>query len=383
MIQRPFRDHHLLCLLQAYENQQYPLDLFISQYFRANKALGSKDRGAIAETAYAMTRWQGLLDYLCEKPVTWEKRFAFFEKFKIEDYDTEESIPAHIRCSFPKHLYDLIVKSHGEEGHQLCRISNSPAPTTVRINPNKTTREAMLKRWQEVYSVSPCDRAEYGIIFHKKINFFSLPEFQEGLFEVQDEGSQLLSDLVKVQPGQLVMDYCAGSGGKSLAFAHRMKGTGQIFLHDVRSHALMEGRKRLRRAGIQNAQSAAADDPKLKRLKKKMDWVLVDAPCSGTGTMRRNPDMKWKFDENTLKRLVGQQRTIFEKALSFVNPKEGRIVYSTCSILQEENEEQLAHFLKTYNLSLEEDKFQTLPSNGGMDGFYGVVLKFNSVEAST
>jgi len=110
------------------------------------------------------------------------------------------------------------------------------------------------------------------------------------------------------------------------------------------------------------------------KLKKKMDWVLVDAPCSGTGTLRRNPDMKWKFESQMLTRLVGQQRMIFEKALSFSKPG-GYIVYATCSILKQENQQQLEHFLATYPVQLEGEPFQTLPTRGGMDGFFGVVLK--------
>jgi len=154
-----------------------------------------------------------------------------------------------------------------------------------------------------------------------------------------------------------------------------MQNKGQIFVHDVRIHALQDAKKRLRRAGIQNAQIFLAQDPKQKQLKKKMDWVLVDAPCSGTGTLRRNPDMKWKFNLEMVQRLSGQQRTIFEKALSFMKP-EGRIVYSTCSVLPQENEEQMHHFMKTYNLKIEGSIFQSFPSEGGMDGFFGVVLKF-------
>lgn len=375
MIKRPYREHHIITLLEAYEKQHLPLDLFISHYFRDNKALGPKDRGVIAEAIYGIIRWQSLIDYLCEAPATWEKRYELYSRVTLKSYHDKTDIPPHIRYSFPQCLYDLIVKSHGEKtASEICLCSNGPAPTTVRINPVKTTRDAMLARWKDIYSVSACKQSEYGIIFHKKISFFSLPEFQEGLFEVQDEGSQLLAQMIKPEPGQQVMDYCSGSGGKTLAFAHLMQGKGQIFLHDIRPFALMEARKRLRRAGIQNAQVLEAEDEaKLKKLKKKMDWVLVDAPCTGTGTLRRNPDMKWKFTEETLPRLAGQQRTIFEKALSFLKP-DGRIVYCTCSILREENEDQAAHFMKTYGLVMEGSPFQCVPTEGNMDGFYGVVL---------
>lgn len=370
----PYREHHLFSLLHGYDQQHLPLDLYISNYFRDHKALGSKDRGTIAELTYALVRWKGLLDYLCEPPATWEKRFDIYSKGNISSYQENQSIPQYIRLSFPKCLFDLLVNSHGEaKACELCLISNQPAPTTIRINVMKTTRQTLFDRWKGLYEISPTQHSTVGIVFHKKIHFFSLLEFKEGLFEIQDEGSQLISDLMQVEPGQLVLDFCAGSGGKTLAFAPRMQGKGQIFVHDIRPFALQEARKRLRRAGIQNAQTIVADDPKLKKLKKKMDWVLVDAPCTGTGTMRRNPDMKWQFTEETLQRLVGQQRTIFEKALSFLKPG-GSIVYATCSILKEENEDQIEHFMRTYKLKTVGVPFQSLPTKGGMDGFFGAVL---------
>ena len=188
---------------------------------------------------------------------------------------------------------------------------------------------------------------------------------------MQDEASQQVAALVQAKPGDHVLDYCSGSGGKALAFAPAMDGKGQIYLHDIRAHILQEAKRRLKRAGVQNAQVLTTD--KLKPLKKKCDWVLVDAPCTGTGTLRRNPDMKWRFTGEMLQRLIGEQRTIFEKALSYLKP-EGRIVYATCSILKEENSEQIAHFLKTYGLKLEDSPLQTLPEEGGMDGFFGAVL---------
>lgn len=373
MIRRPFREHHLLALLTQYEKQQLPLDLFISQYFRDHKALGSKDRGFIADTIYAMIRWQGLLDYLCQTEATWEKRFELFQSSNLSALQQDPSIPPHIRVSFPKSLFDQLIENYGEKAIEICLNCNQTAPTTVRVNPMKTTRDALIEKWKDKYSISECQYSPYGIRFHQKIHFFSTPEFLEGLFEVQDEGSQLLGLLVKAKPGQQVMDYCAGSGGKTLAFASQMEGKGQIYVHDIRPHVLTEARRRLRRAGIQNAQTVLADHPNLKRLKKHMDWVLVDAPCSGTGTLRRNPDMKWKYNEEMLQRLIGQQRYIFEKALSFLKPG-GHIIYSTCSILKQENEEQMNHFIKTYNLQVEET-FQTVPSEGNMDGFFAAVFK--------
>lgn len=371
----PFRLHHLFSLLESYDQQTLPLDLFISHYFRNHKALGSKDRGFIAETIYTLVRWKSLLDYLSDEPITWQKRFDIYENLNFEEALAREDIPQHVRASFPKPLFDLLVSNFGvQKAFELCLISNKPAPTTIRVNSLKITRDELFERWKTVYDISCSKVSPEGIVFHKKINFFNLDEFKAGLFEVQDEGSQLLAKLVQVQPGQLVLDYCSGSGGKTLAFAPGMKNSGQIYLHDIRPHALQEAKKRLRRAGIQNCQVLLPDSPNLAKLKKKMNWVLVDSPCTGTGTMRRNPDMKWRFDEGMLTRLQGQQRTIFEKALSFMHP-EGRIVYGTCSILKEENQVQLEHFMRTYQLVIEGEPLQTFPSDGGMDGFFGVVLK--------
>lgn len=371
----PFREHHLFTLLTDYDNQNLPLDLFINQYFRAHKSLGSKDRGFIAETTYALIRWQGLLDEISPKPISWENRYKIFLETNLDEIQQNESIPLHIRVSFPKSLFEILENDYGTvKATELCQISNHPAPTVVRANVLKITRDALLERWRETYEVSPTIFSPFGIQYHKKINFFELPEFKQGLFEVQDEGSQLLAQMVQAKPGELVLDYCAGSGGKTLAFAPFMQQKGQIYLHDIRSYALQEARRRLKRAGIQNAQILNPDSSHLEKLKKKMNWVLVDAPCTGTGTMRRNPDMKWKFEPDVLMRLKGQQRMIFEKALSFMHP-EGRIVYGTCSLLKKENQEQLAHFSKAYDLKIEGEIFQSYPTSGGMDGFFGVVLK--------
>lgn len=371
---RPFREYHILSILNSYDKQSLPLDLFIGDYFRTHKALGSKDRGYIAETSYAMSRWRGLLDFLCGEAPSWEKRLEIFLSPDFEAAKHKEDIPSHIRLSFPQFLYDMLVESHGlEKACEICRISNTPAPTTVRVNTLKTSRDELMQKLQIKYPVSPCLRSAHGIVFERRINFNELPEFREGLFDIQDEGSQLLSELVHAKPGELVMDYCAGAGGKALAFAPPMQNKGQIFLHDIRKHSLLDCKKRMRRAGIQNAQVVFEDEAKLKKLKKMMDWVLVDAPCTGTGTLRRNPDTKWRINADMITRLVGQQRMIFEKALSYLKPG-GHIVYATCSVLKEENSKQVEHFIKTYDLSLDGGVFESIPVFEGMDGFYGAVF---------
>lgn len=373
---RPFREHHLLQLLEGYDQSTLPIDAYISQYFRAHKSLGSHDRKYIAEMTYGMVRWKALLDTLIGSPKNWERRLKKYQKNDYQSAIDDAKIPLNIRLSFPKPLFELILSQYGEElAKEICFASNLPAPTTIRANTLKTTRdELMAKLIEKGFSVFPTEKAPNGITFEERVQFISLPEFQCGMFEMQDEGSQILGELIDAKPGQNVLDFCAGAGGKTLAFAPKMENKGQVFLHDVRSYALADAKKRLRRAGIQNAQFLDEESPHLKKLKKKMDWVLVDAPCSGTGTLRRNPDMKWKFTQEMLDRIVGQQRMIFEKALSFLKPG-GTIIYATCSLLSQENQDQADHFCKTYSLE-PVTSFVSIPQKKMMDGFYAIAFKF-------
>lgn len=371
MIKKTFREHHLFTILSEYENQLLPLDRFLKEYFRFHKAIGSKDRKVLCENIYSLVRWKGLLDYLCDQPISWETRYQKLVQIKPDHFFDDAQIPLHIRLSFPKELFSLIVESLGEEKARFfCRASNSTAPIAVRVNLLKTSRENLLKAWEN----ATCGSFHTAIILPKRVNFFTFPEFKMGHFEVQDEASQRLADLVAVKPGQLVLDFCAGSGGKSLAIAPKMQGKGQLFLHDIRKHALIEAKKRLKRAGIQNAQVLLPSSSQKKALYGKFDWVLVDAPCSGTGTLRRNPDMKWRFTSKTFQKTLEEQRLIFEQALRFVKPG-GYIVYMTCSVLQLENEEQTQYFKKTFSLNTISSAFSTLPlDTNDPDGFYGQVF---------
>jgi len=372
---KPFRTHHLLRILSSFEKESLPLDVFLRSYFRNNKAVGSKDRKEICDTLYGMIRWRGLLDTIGNKPSSWENRLHAFEGFSSDKWIKETSLPPHIRVSFPKEFYNLLSESLGEEkAFSFCLSSNTPAPTTVRANLLKISRSELLSLWEGKYKVKPCRHASTAICFEEKISFFGTEEFKAGYFEVQDEASQLVAEKVAIRPGQQFLDYCAGSGGKSLAIAPQMQGKGQLFLHDIRPFALLEAKKRLKRAGIQNAQTLAADSPYKQQLQGKIDWVLVDAPCSGSGTLRRNPDMKWKFEKSMVERLVQEQRGIFQEALSFVKPG-GYIVYATCSVFPQENEEQAAYFLSQFPLQVEGEPFHSFPAIGEMDGFFAIVFK--------
>lgn len=345
-----------------------PLDLTLSAYFRAHKSIGAHDRRTIGETLYQMVRWKSLIDYFCPSRRALDRLYCY-RKLSLENCQKDLSIPESIRWGTSSYLYQKFCQIFGPKAETICRILNTPAPTTIRANLLKTTPEALLDRWKEKFDLVRCTHAAAGLQLKKREPLFSLPEFKEGLFEVQDEGSQLIADLVALKPGDQALDYCAGSGGKTLSFAPAMQGKGQIYLFDNRPWILQEARKRLKRAGVQNAQ--------FKLPKTPVDWLLVDAPCSGTGTLRRNPDAKWKIDEAMVQRLVEEQRNIVKEALKYLK-NEGRLVYATCSLLPEENELQVEYFLKTYPLVLEKTLVLP-PEEGGMDGFFGAVLKKRSL----
>jgi 16S rRNA (cytosine(967)-C(5))-methyltransferase len=362
----PFCDHHISAFLESYTKSHKPLDLALSEYLRTHKSIGAHDRRTIAETLYGMVRWKSLIDYFCHTDHQGD-RLSCYRNLSLDERRKDNSIPEPIRLGVNDFLYNRLYATYGhEKTRKICHTLNSPAPTTIRVNLLKTTREALLETLAQKFTLTPCAKSPTGIQFQKREPLFILPEFKAGFFEVQDEGSQLVAALVDVKPGEHVLDYCSGSGGKTLAFAPAMKGKGQIYLNDNRPWILIEARKRLNRAGIQNVQFVLP--------KKKMDWVLADVPCSGTGTLRRNPDAKWKIDAPMIERLVQLQREIVKDALEHLKP-DGKFVYATCSILPEENQAQVEYFLKTHQLELVGEPLSLLPEEGGMDGFFAAVLK--------
>jgi 16S rRNA (cytosine967-C5)-methyltransferase len=352
-----FREHHLRELLGKIRSESTHLDVLLRHYFRNNKALGSKDRAWVSETLYHYIRWKNLYDTLKLDP--------------IAPLPATTDLSLALKLGTPQKLIDILTAAYGaEKTAEICQINQTRAPITLRANLLKISRDDLLQKLQPQLELVPTDHSPWGINCGSKVNFAALSEFQEGLFEVQDEASQLGAALVHPLSKQQILDYCAGAGGKSLAVAPLMRRSGQLYLHDIRPQALLEAKKRLRRGGIQNAQF------NLPPKKKSMDWVMVDVPCSGTGTYRRNPDLKWKFEAIDLPCLIQEQRNIFDQALHYLHPH-GTIVYMTCSILPEENEQQTDFFQKKYSLQVVE-KFQTLPLLKGMDGFFAVSLRKTS-----
>ncbi|CAE7704959.1 SRR [Symbiodinium pilosum] len=205
---------------------------------------------------------------------------------------------------------------------ELCEILNEPAMTFLRVNTARISRDKVFTFLSSrSVPVEKTQNSQMGLLLTSKQNLLEVPEYKLGYFEIQDESSQIISAQVDAKPGDMVLDYCAGSGGKALCIAPPMLNRGQVYLHDVRDTKLFESKRRFRKANIQNYTLLPPSHPQLHKLRGKMDWVLVDAPCSQTGALRRNPDMKWTYSDDRLWKWVALQREIFEAALKYVKDK--------------------------------------------------------------
>ncbi|HEY4255563.1 MAG TPA: RsmB/NOP family class I SAM-dependent RNA methyltransferase [Chlamydiales bacterium] len=369
---RPFVDTHILAFLKTWENSSKPLDLSLSDYFRSHRALGANDRREMGETIYTLVRWKGLFEHLDPSGL---KSLFLLRKHSVADWLEKETVPEHVRYGLTSFLFEQFTKAYGpEKARELGSLLNTQAPIALRVNSRKISRDDFLAKLP--FPGRPSTETPDGVLLAKREALFALPEFKEGLFEVQDIGSQIVANKVAAQPKERVLDYCSGSGGKTLAIAAHMGGTGELYLHDIRTHSLSEAKKRLRRAGVQNAQVLENGHPTLKKLFGKMDWVLVDVPCTGTGTLRRNPDQKEKINAQMLEELVVKQKAIVAEATRYLKPT-GRLVYATCSILPEENQAQVEFFLSKLPLALE-SQLSLLP-NAEHDGFFvAVFTKMNN-----
>ena len=284
-----------------------------------------------------------------------------------------------LEFSFPVWLVESWLKRFGEkECLALLSSLQERPPLAVRANTLKITRDKLVEAFKSVdWKVSPAVKASSGIIFEERLNVFDSPEFRGGFFEVQDEGSQLVCEKIAPLPGETVWDVCAGGGGKSLSLAALMQGKGRVIATDIRPKKLEELKKRARRAGATNifaADMARLDD--LKEMKRKVDKIVVDAPCSGTGTLRRNPDAKWKLEPSQFLKLHEEQVAIIEKALPYLKPG-GRLFYITCSMEPEENEKVFEEILQKHPAlspwpvgGVKRGYFQLFPHLEGTDGFF-------------
>jgi 16S rRNA (cytosine967-C5)-methyltransferase len=358
-----------------------PADLTLSRWFRANPRVGMRDRGEIAEAVYdvlrhlrryrqvaeggrgAATRRLAVLGLAATmrqevlRPALEGEESAWLTRVLAID---PKSMPLAVRQSVPDWLEEALRDE--PEPERLFAALNRSAPLDIRVNPMKADRDQMIAELMAGApdaDVAPTPYSPYGIRLQGRPALNRWVRFEDGSIEVQDEGSQLLTMLVAPRRGEMVIDFCAGAGGKTLLLGAMMRSTGRLYALDVSENRLSRFKPRLARSGLSNVFPvviANENDARVKRLSRKAHRVLVDAPCSGTGTLRRNADLKWRQNPDSVQELVALQHSILASAARCVAPG-GRLVYGTCSLLREENEAQAETFLA------ENPDFELLPAD--------------------
>ena len=370
-------------------------DKVIEKTLKANKKWGSKDRGFVAESFYDIIRWKRKLEFYMGEEIqrtnlynliatyllTKEYEIPEFDEFsgidfqKIEERFSEKIDNPAIEQSVPDWLYQLIEKDYGKETPEILTALNQQAEVYLRANTLKTTSENVIKSLAlEGIEAVAFPGHENAIQIKQRKNLFRTSAFQDGWFEVQDISSQLVSKALDPKPGTRVFDVCAGAGGKTLHLAALMQNKGQLIALDIHEWKLKELKRRARRAGAHNVETRPIVAKTIKRLKDSADSLLIDAPCSGLGVLKRNPDAKWKLDQDFIDRITKEQAEILQNHSKILR-KGGKMVYATCSILPEENEKQVEKFLANnpeFSLISEQT---LLPHITGSDGFYISVME--------
>lgn len=419
-----------LDLMHEVDSVARPADAIVSEWFRARRFIADADRDQIIGLLYVMLRhharlgwWlagQGLEDLPRNRMLAWlalgegstaeeigrlfsggkfapsrltAQERALVEKLQGRAID-HAAMPDEVRFECPAWALDGLRRRFPDTFGEEMAAMLTPAPLDLRVNPVKSTREAMLGALRDLgLRPQPSRMAPHGIRLDRRLSFASLPMLKKGEIEIQDEGSQLVAMLVDARPGDRVVDFCAGAGGKTLAIAAQMANKGYVVACDVMEGRLKRGAERFRRAGLHNIETrllSSESDKWVKRHKLGFDRVLVDAPCSGTGTWRRNPDARWRpEDEGGIDHLLALQSRILASAARLVKPG-GRFVYATCSLLTDENEEQVTAFLTAHPAfrvvplaevapqirdSAHPDYLSLTPARHDTDGFFAAVLQ--------
>ncbi len=406
---------HAEAAMTALLTFEHPADGALSYYFRQHRELGHADRGFVAEACYATLRRLRSLSARCPDDQPRKLLLAAMYCLRgwnqkqlapiLKDGDAEwlavakaadtAAWPAAVRCDLPDWLYERLAARFPGDIEALATALNRPAPLDLRVNPLKTSREAVLRQLASDHIAAAASPwSPLGIRLEEKPALSKYPLFVDGSIEVQDEGSQLLGYLVAPKRGEMVADFCAGAGGKTLLLGALMRSTGRLYAFDVAEKRLANLKPRLARSGLSNVHPVrieSENDQKVKRLAGKLDRVLVDAPCSGLGTLRRNPDLKWRQSPESVAELTAKQAAILASASRLVKPG-GRLVYATCSLLAEENEAIVGDFLAAHadfrllpageilqrqgiELAVDGDMLRLLPQVHGSDGFFAAVME--------
>jgi 16S rRNA (cytosine967-C5)-methyltransferase len=339
---------------------QHPADGVVSDFFRQNRTLGTRERHTLAETTYAVLRRRLLYQHLAQSGkgemerrlvvLAWQGNEGFLRAALSE---TEQqwlvqvsavdraALPEKLRHNLPEWLAQQLQADHGSEFWPLVDAMNTSAGLDLRVNTFKAKRDDAQAAFNaDDIEAVPTPYSPLGLRIAGKPALHKLDVFMRGDVEVQDEGSQLLALMTGAKRSEMVADFCAGAGGKTLALGAEMRNTGRLYAFDTSGHRLAALKPRLARSGLSNVypvQIAHERDERIKRLAGKLDRVLVDAPCSGLGTLRRNPDLKWRQTPQSVEELRVKQAAILASAARLVKPG-GRLVYATCSLLDAENE---------------------------------------------
>lgn len=370
-------------------------DKVIEKTLKANKKWGSKDRAFVAESFYDIIRWKRKLAHYMGEAISSDNIYSLiatylvykgydlppFEEFKGFDIKKvlarmKEPIdnPA-IEQSVPDWLYEKLKADYGEDTEAILAALNEQADVYLRVNRLKTSSRKLIQSLlDDGVHAEKVDGLPDALRIKVRKNLFRTKAFQEGWFEVQDLSSQQVAEALAPKAGMRVLDVCAGAGGKTLHLASLMENKGQIIALDIHEWKLKELKRRARRAGAHNIETRAIVAKTIKRLRNGADALLIDAPCTGLGVLRRNPDAKWKLDPSFIERITTEQRNILSEYSKVLRPG-GRMVYATCSILSEENEKQVAHFLAEHDEFSLISEQTLLPNQSGNDGFYIAVLE--------
>lgn len=367
-------------------------DKVIERYFKNHKKWGSRDRKFFAESVYEVVRWYRLLAYIGNTEndfwtilgVHWLRQGSTLPD--MEEFDhlderillRENSVPSvAIEQSIPDWMYERGLKEIGPDWDKIVAALNKPADVFLRANALKTNREGLIAalKQEDIFADPVSADLPLAVRLRERKNVHATKAFRDGLFEVQDAASQMVVPLLDIQPGQRVVDACAGGGGKSLHMSSLMKNKGKIISMDIHEWKLKELKDRARRNGVDVIETRLIDSNKvIKRMEKTADRVLLDVPCSGMGVLRRNPDAKWKLGNEEIERLKLTQSEILA-TYSQMTKVGGKLVYATCSLLPSENEQQVQKFLADHGDSWTlEKEIHVRPDREGFDGFYGALL---------
>jgi 16S rRNA (cytosine967-C5)-methyltransferase len=339
---------------------EHPADAVVSRYFRDNRGLGPRERATLAETVYTVLRKKLLFDHLAPSGSgPKERRMAILGFHGPRDFlksalseqeknwldqcdaiDPGDLLERH-RHNLPEWLVQPLKDQLGAEFWPLVESLNQPAPLDLRVNTLNDKRADVQQELKLAgLACQPTPYSHWGLRLEGKPALSKVDAFARGAVEVQDEGSQLLALLLDAKRGEMVVDFCAGAGGKTLAIGATMRNTGRLYAFDTSAHRLDALKPRLARSKLSNVHPAAIAherDERIKRLAGKIDRVIVDAPCSGLGTLRRNPDLKWRQSPQSVQEMSAKQAAILQSAARLLKPG-GRLVYATCSLLPQENE---------------------------------------------